>query len=194
MTINLNEKKDYGVRDVSIFNNGKSGIVDGVDIRIEKKKPGEPVINPDYRLIAKDGLGEVNEGFWYQKDIDTFKKFQAQRLIRLGKGVFGENFEFPLFDTPTQALDGVLKAVANATKNKGCRVAVCYGTTKRPQRYLRFKSFGRFLELMNEFPTTQMSFDKGDNLTRPEVTPTEESTLLTGTSQIDSSDDSDWMK
>ena len=194
MTINLNDEKDFGVRDVSIFNNGKSGIVEGVAVRVEKKKSGEPAINPDYRLIAEDALGEVNEGFWYQTDVANFKKFQSQRLIRLGKGVFGESFEFPLFDTPVQALDEVLKAVANAVKNKGCRVAVCYGTTKRPQRYLRFKSFGRFLELMNEFPKTEMSFDKGDNLTRPEVTPTEESTLLKSDSKPIESDDSDWMK
>lgn len=204
MNIDLNKTTEFGALDLTVFNKGKAGIVEGVMVRVEKRKASDKKEAPDFKLIASDGLGEVNEGFYYQEDnqngtaVENFKKFQAQRLIRLAKGIFGEDYKFAEYDTPSQALEDILKTVNSAIKGKTCRVVVAYGTTKRPQRYLRFKSFGRFIELEEEYPVSSLTLDTSDLIERPEATPTEESELIksetTNETITKSAEEPDWLK
>jgi hypothetical protein len=131
---------------------------------------------PNYKLIAADDRGEVNEGYYYQEpDSDAFNKYQAQRLIMLARGVFGEDVKFPVFNNPTEALDGIMKMVAPELGKKVWRVAVCYGTTKRKAAYLGFKPFGSFIQSMIEENT--LSLGAGDSAERApmkEATPASE--------------------
>lgn len=170
-TINLNKADDYNATDVKIFNDGNTGIVMGVGMRVAPKGADDKENAPDYKLFAKDKFGEVNEGFYYQdsEDDSGWKNYQAQRLIRLAQGVLGESFVFPEFSSPKEALDGVMKLVAPALKNTPFNVAVSYGTVKRSSLYLGFKSFGRFVENAELYPETKLTLDaRYDQLTRPQ--------------------------
>jgi hypothetical protein len=62
-----------------------------------------------------------------------------------------------------------MQLVAPAMKNTAFNVAVTYGTKKRASEYLGFKSFGRFVENPEFFPTCLLSVDpKYDTLVRPQ--------------------------
>ncbi len=188
--VNLNNSEDF-VKEFKVFNDGNAGVVENVRVRIEKKSSTEPDDKkPMYKLIAADDKGEVNEGFYYQQpDSDGFTKYQAQRLIRLGQGVFGPDVKFPVFNTPTEALDGVMKMVASELSKKPWRVAVCYGSTRRKSAYLGFKSFGSFIQPMSE-PNT-LSLSTSDNKVRVEATAA--STLVNEVTASGNPANLDWM-
>ena len=173
--INLNNSSEF-IKNISVFNDGVAGVVENVAVRIEKKAMSDTDDKkPVYKLIASDGKGEVNEGFYYQQpDSKAFNNYQAQRLINLAKGVYGEDVKFPkAFATPTEALDEVMKMVAPGLAGKPFRVVVTYGTTKRKESYLGFKNFGSFIQPMS-VPNT-LNLDNTDNTVRAplkEATPT----------------------
>lgn len=193
MSVNFNNSDDF-VKEFKIFNDGKAAVVENVKVRVEKKAPGEDDKKPMYKIIATDDKGEVNEGFYYcEPDSKAFNKYQAQRLILLARGVFGDDVKFPIFNTPTEALDSVMKMVAPELSKKPWRVAVCYGTTKRKEAYLSFKSFGSFIQPMS-VPNT-LSLGAGDCLVR--ITPEEAtaaSKLVAGVTKSGNPDNLDWME
>ena len=196
--INFNDEAQF-ISELSIFNEGNAGIVENVEIRVNKKGPDEAEKLPVYKIIAKDKYGELNEGFFYYESLeeDGFKKYQAQRLIRLAKGILGDDIEFPPFATPKEALDHIMAMVAKGSRGKLFRVAICYGTTKRPEKYLRFKSFRRFIESMDiPFADTQLKLEAMDNTVRKQETPTTEEEvnsliMPTATSTGTANDDDD---
>lgn len=149
-SVDFNKSEDF-VKEFKVFNDGEASVVENVAVRIEKKSSTDTDDKkPAYKLIAKDSKGEINEGFYYQEpDSKGFVNYQAQRLIQLAKGVLGNDVKFPIFNTPTEALDGVMRMVAPAL-NKPFRIAACYGTVKKPTAYLGFKTFGSFIQPMNE--------------------------------------------
>jgi len=166
--INLNDGNYVKGSSTPIFNDGKAGIVENVTVRIEKKSDMDSKM-PDYKLIASDGKGEINEGFYYQEPGSAaFDNYQAQKLIWLARGVLGDNITFPVYETPAEALDGIMKMVAPHLKNKRFRVAVTFGTTKKSSAFLMFKAFGPFIQPMN-VPNT-LRFSSTDRLERPQQT------------------------
>ena len=92
MAIDLNKSDEYRAGDFSIFNEGNTGIVENVKGRVTKKGPEDGEKTPDYKIFVSDSKGEINDGFYYQTDPEaaSWKDFQAQRLIRLCKGILGE--------------------------------------------------------------------------------------------------------
>lgn len=192
MSVNFNDSEEF-VKSVKIFNDGKAEVVENVKLRVEKKtSTAEDDKHPNYKLIATDSTGaEVNEGFYYQQpDSDAFNKYQAQRLIMLARGVFGDDVKFPVFNNPTEALDGVMKMVAPELGKKAFRVAVCYGTSKRPSQYLGFKSFGKFIQSMTE--ESKLTFEKSDNLVRTVPAPTAADVLISDMN-VDKKEGLSWM-
>jgi hypothetical protein len=192
--INLNNSGEF-IKEIKIFNNGEAGVVENVRMKIEKKNPGEEK-KPDYRLIASDGISEVNEGYFYQKpDSDGFKKYQAQRLIQLARGILGQDVQFPVFNTPTEALDGIMKMIAPVLDRNMYRVAVTYGTKKKPSQYLGFKTFGSFIEPMNV--PSSLTLSNSDCIVRaPAPAATAASTLISGMQEnkdATPNDKLDWM-
>jgi hypothetical protein len=193
--INLNNSEEY-IKNLTIFNDGKAGIVEPVRMRIEKKASSDTDDKkPVYKLIAADDKGEINEGFYYHKDAEEkgFKNYQAQRLILLAKGVFGDDVKFPVWNNPTEVLDGVMKMVAPALANKPWRVAITYGTTRRKESYLQFKSFGSFIEAATN--SCSLALDKSDNTERAplkEATPA--ATLIADVTKGGNPTNLDWMQ
>lgn len=188
--IDLNEEQ-YESRDIQIFNDGNAGSVDNVDVRVEKKGAGVTDNTPDYKLVISDEKGEINEGFYYQKSLDPtvadedspgWKNYQARKLRALIKGVMGEDFEIPPFNTPTEGLDTIMQIVAKNVAGKKFRVFATYGTTRRPSQYLQLKSFGNFVERMSN-EDTNLKAERSDLLERPEVGPTSSSVVDAATSE-----------
>jgi hypothetical protein len=190
-SVNFNNSEEY-VKEFKVFNDGIAGVVENVKVRIEKKAAGVDDKKPVYKLIGADDKGEVNEGFYYcEPDSKAFNKYQAQRLILLARGVLGDTVTFPVFNTPTEALDGVMKMVAPAL-NKPFRVAVCYGTVKRKAPYLGFREFGSFIQPMS-VPNT-LALDKNDSTVRGEVkTATPANELIDGLTTSGNPGTLDWM-
>lgn len=160
---------DYEGKNVAIFNDGNAGIVKNVKIKVVAKSAADPEKYPDYKLIASDGKGEVNEGFYYQDDpsSNSFKKYQGPKLLNLYKGVVlkgADDHREILFDSPRAALDQIMKEVAQKSKGVFYKVAVTYGTTQRPKAYLQFKSFGSFIVPMDS--GKELSLSSSDNLER----------------------------
>jgi hypothetical protein len=193
--IDFNKSEEF-IKNVSVFNDGLAGVVENVKVRIEKKASTDTDDKkPVYKVIATDSKGEVNEGYYYHKDASDkgFKNYQAQRLILLARGVLGDAVVFPAFNTPTEALDGIMANVAPALVGKAWRVVVTYGTTRRPESYLGFKNFGSFIQSM-AVPNT-LALDKNDNTIRkplPAATP--EKDLVAGMTQAGNPDNLDWMQ
>jgi hypothetical protein len=193
--INLNNSEEF-IKEFKVFNDGNAAVVENVKMRIEKKASTDTDDKkPMYKLIATDTNGaEINEGFYYQEvDSKAFNNFQAQRLINLARGVLGKDVKFPVWNTPKEVLDGVMKLVAPVINQKFWRVATCYGTTKRKESYLGFKNFGSFIQPMTEDNT--LAFDKSDNLVRePIKTATPASELIKDmTTKAGNPDNLDWM-
>jgi len=164
---------DYEGGNISIFNGGKAGIVKNVKIRVVAKSAADPGNFPDYKLIASDGKGEVNEGFYYQDDPSSasFKNYQGPKLLNLYRGVIlkgAETHKETLFDSPRVALDQIMKEVAQKSKGVFYEVAVTYGTTQRPKAFLQFKSFGSFIVPMDS--NKELTLSASDNIER--VVPT----------------------
>lgn len=195
MSVNFNNSEEF-VKEFKVFNDGKAGVVENVRVRVEKKATADASDKkPNYKLIAADDSGEVNEGFYYQEpDSPGFTKYQAQRLIQLARGVFGDDVKFPVFATPTEALDGIMKMVAPELAKKPWRVAVCYGSNKRKASYLGFKPFGSFIQPMGNDNT--LSLGPTDSLERaPLKEATAASELISGMSTGESgAEDLPWMK
>lgn len=190
--INLNKSEDF-IKDIKIFNDGKAGVTENVQVRVEAKKATDGAKNPDYKLIASDGKGEINEGFYYQEDdSDGFTKYQAQRLIMLARGVFGEGVQFPVFGSARETLDGIMANVAKEVVGKTYRVVATYGTTKRKSAYLGFRSFGSFIQPMT-VPNT-LALGPSDSVVRGTPAPaTPASTLVEGMSGVEGKN-LDWLK
>jgi len=193
--INLNKSEDF-VKEFKVFNDGIAGVVENVKIRIEKKASSDTDDKkPVYKLIATDSQGaEVNEGFYYHKDAEEkgFKNYQAQRLILLARGVFGDDIKFPVWSNPVEVLDGVMKMVAPALSKGAWRVAIAYGTTKRKESYLGFKSFGSFIQPMSA--ENKLALDRTDNTERkplPEATAASE--LISDVTKGGNPGNLDWM-
>jgi len=195
MSVDLNKSEDF-VKELKIFNDGIAGIVDNVKLTIERKTPGTDDKKPDYKLIAVDSKGaSINEGFYYQEEGSKgFTGYQAQRLIMLARGVFGDDVKFPVWNTTREVLDGVMKMVAPSL-NKPFRVAVCYGTSKNPARYLGFKSFGSFIQPMTV--ANSLSLTSSDNVVKaPNPTPTASDVLLNNNNteeSVENTDDLSWL-
>ena len=194
--IDLNKSEDY-VKEFKIFNDGRAGIIDNVRITIERKvSTDSDDKKPNYKVIATDAKGaSINEGFYYQEpESKGFTGYQAQRLIMLARGVLGNSVVFPVFNTPREVLDGVMKMVAPAL-NKPFRVATCYGTKKNPDQYIGFKAFGSFIQPMAEENT--LEFNNSDNLIKvnpPIATAADALISKTGVLPNGNPDNLDWMK
>jgi hypothetical protein len=144
--LDFNNAEDFGVKEVKIFNNGNAGIAKDVALRVDKKPDGDTSNQPDYKLYAVDANGEVNEGFYYSDDEEKFRKYQSQKLINLARGVMGNDYKFENFKSPAEALDKIMLLVKQNSVDKKYNVVVCYGTKRRPDKFLKFKSFNKFVQ------------------------------------------------
>jgi len=153
--INLNSS-EFDSSTINIFNGGKAGIAENIKVSVVKGEEGKPVNYPDYHLkFTDDKGGEVDKGFYH---LDETNPDFEKRGVGLGKelkhiwgNVFGKDTQIPGFESYKGMLDGMMlefKKVCDANPEKLYRVAVAYGTTERPQKYLRVVFFPPYFESM----------------------------------------------
>ena len=190
--LDLNNAEDFGVKEVKIFNNGDGGIAKNVSLRVDKKPEGDTSNQPDYKLYAVDANGEVNEGFYYSDDAEKFKRYQSQKLINLARGVMGNDYKFENFASPMEALDKIMLLVKQNSVDKKYNVVVCYGTVRRPDRFLKFKSFNKFAQDV-EFKQ-ELKVEKNDQLTQvqPDAINTDANPFTDNTAGAKGSEESPW--
>jgi len=148
--VNFNE-----VADSKVFNAGAAGIVDNVTAVIEVKTPEDKENATLYKLLVKDANGGlVNNGFWPQED---FKEdWQAISYVKELKHLVStfNNTEavYPAFTSYKQALDFCMgKAMEGLRSNSSrkYRVAVDYGSTSSPKKYLQLNGYPQYVEAMD---------------------------------------------
>jgi len=142
MAINLNDAQYEVAAGVKIFNGGVAGIVNGVKVRVERKKATDADNAPKYKLILKDADdAEMNKGYFDGKDSDKVSDAAKGFFVKEMKHLAGL-FDAKLPDT-IETYDGLLDAVMKGCFDKGetiLNVAVSYGTIDRPKKFLEIGS------------------------------------------------------
>lgn len=152
--INLNAEEFN--KDRKIFNNGIAGVIKGVTIRVDKKRPDANPQAPPYQLVFIDpNGGEISQSIFYLGDPTGDPKVDKDRLVNLGAtlkhiwgAVFGEK-PIPEFESMKQAVDSVMASIAtHAAENPDDKydTVANYGTKERPRKWLTIKRFPPFIE------------------------------------------------
>lgn len=142
---NLNDDNQFGGS--GVFNNGKAGLVKNVKISVEERPVGTN--QPHYKLVATDGTGSANQGFYYpepnpQKDAaanEKTAKMNIGRVLHAAKAVMGDDYVFPEVSSAKEAYDTLFKLIKENSKDKLFNVYATYGTKARPSQYLGLRFF-----------------------------------------------------
>lgn len=141
MAINLNDAQYEVTGGGKIFNGGDAGIVNGIKVRIERKKAADSEKAPKYKIILKDeNDAEMNKGYFDSIDAkysDAQKGFFVKEMKHLAS-LFGA--ELP---ATIETYDGLLDAAMKVCFEKGeivANVAVSYGTKDYPKAFLEIGS------------------------------------------------------
>lgn len=172
--IDLNAEE---LKPVSIFNDGKAGLVKDVTLEVTKKQPSDPDNRPDFNLVITDSSGAtLREGFYHftpnsMKD-DAANQATLDRTIRrfgtIARAAMGADFIFPELKTPKQAYEVLFDIIGQGVQGKKFNVFVTYGTTNYVNKngYLKLRYFD-FIEPAGE--TTRLKVKNSDLMER--VTP-----------------------
>ena len=169
--INLNDAQ-YEVKSVKVFNGGVAGVVKNCGIRVERRKADEPDTAPKYRVIVSDSEGaEVNKAYFgnFEKSSPKALEFFVKEMKHLA-GLF--KVELPAtIDSYNSLLDVTMRGCFENTASRLVNVAVSYGTTSYPSKYLQIAS------AFSITPITETPY-LGPNalMVRPEPTPAPAST------------------
>jgi hypothetical protein len=153
--IDLNSS-EFDSKEINIFNDGEIGVAQNIKVSIVKGEEDKPINYPDFHLkFTDDKGGEVDKGFYF---LDTENPDFEKRGVGLGKelkhiwgNILGKDTEIPGFDSYKEMLNGMMlefKKACDANPEKLYRVAVAYGTTDRPQKYLRVVFYPPYFESM----------------------------------------------
>lgn len=138
--INLNDAQ-YEVKSVKVFNGGVAGVVKNCGIRVERRKADEADTAPKYRVIVVDSEGaEVNKGYFgnFEKSSPKALEFFVKEMKHLA-GLF--KVELPAtIDSYNSLLDITMRGCFENTASRLVNVAVSYGTTSYPSKYLQIAS------------------------------------------------------
>lgn len=145
---NLNNKEEFNTGS-SIFNNGIAGVVENVEIRVEKKTSEDHENAPDYKLFVKDDKGEINGGFYIpsqdssksEEENNKVAKREVGRIVGIARAVMGEEYSLPEVQTAKEAYDKLFLLVKENSEGKKFNVFVTYGYTARPSKYLGLRYF-----------------------------------------------------
>lgn len=155
--IDLNAEE---LKPVSIFNDGKAGLVKDVTISVTRKQPSDPVNRPDFNLVVTDSSGAtLREGFYHyspnQMKSDDENQATLNRYIRrfgtIVRAAMGDSFVYPELKTPKQAYDDLFQIIEEGCRGKKFNVFVTYGTTNYVNKngYLKLRFFD-FIEPAGE--------------------------------------------
>lgn len=140
--INLLDEK-FESKEVKVFNSGKAGVVESCSFKVERKSAKDADNAPDYKLFLIDeNSGEMNEGLYTPKEdaSEAAKDFFVKKMLHYIK-----EFEVPAIDKVESygaLLDYTMKGIRDVQdSDTKVNVAVCYGNTKRPNRFLEIDGF-----------------------------------------------------
>lgn len=147
MNININDEKfqEEQKEFKPIFNGGKAGVARNCSIRIEKKKDGDHVNAPAYKLYfieengaeiddplfdLKEGASEKQQAYWVKK----MNYLQSQFGFKIANGA----------GSSSDILDAVAKGIHENKNGKKFGVAVGFGKASYPKSYLEIDGYWDF--------------------------------------------------
>jgi len=189
---NLNDSSFDSKGSVTIFNDGKAGLVENVTMSVSKKKPEDKENAPDYKLVFTDSNGgECATSYWYVTKATEYASIEDQ-IKKQGTGMkhiihalYGKDFEIPVnATTPQQLLDQSMKIIRDGLASGAkFRIFATYGTLNSRKEYIQPRSWVPFVENMNH-PVTETSLkvsanvDAIERLTKDTVVPTKSNESL----------------
>lgn len=131
----------------AIFNNGVPGKIEGVTISVERKKPEDPDLYPDFKLLVHDGTEAtpLGQGF-YTNDTDQKKQaINIQRIKSIASAVVPKDFVYPTANDYKGAITSLFTVINEHCKDKKVNVFATYGYSAKPSKYLGLRYFN-FIE------------------------------------------------
>lgn len=182
---NLNDSSFDSKGSVTIFNDGKAGLVENVSMSVSKKKPEDKENAPDYKVVFTDANGgECSTSYWYVTKATEYASIEDQ-IKKQGTGmkhiihaVYGKDFQIPVnATTPQQLLDQSMKLIREGLASGAkFRIFATYGTLNSRKEYIQPRSWVPFVENMTH-PGTDTSLkvsanvDAIERLTKDTVVP-----------------------
>lgn len=139
--INLNDEK-YADKGVKIFNGGKAGAANGCTMTVVRKADTDPDNAPLYKIILTDVSGaEINKGYVFA-NFDNSSEKQLDFLVRECKHLINlvGGKQLDQVESYRALVDYAMKTVRENAVGKKFNVAVSYGTTDYPKRFLEISS------------------------------------------------------
>jgi hypothetical protein len=182
---NLNDSSFDSKGSVTIFNDGKAGLVENVSMSVSKKKPEDKENAPDYKVVFTDANGgECSTSYWYvtkateYASIEDQIKKQGTAMKHIIHAVYGKDFQIPVnATTPQQLLDQSMKLIREGLASGAkFRIFATYGTLNSRKEYIQPRSWVPFVENMTH-PGTDTSLkvsanvDAIERLTKDTVVP-----------------------
>lgn len=153
---------------VLIFNGGEAGIVECVTEKIVSKTEEDNENAPDYRLYFKDVDGaSINFGIYlintpvsdpnYKNNINKLGK----RLRNLWIAIMGNDTPMPTGQDVNIIIKQIMQMLApRFALEIPVRLAVNYGTTVAPKKYLQVRTWAPFIENIELVPQTKLKREK----------------------------------
>lgn len=179
--------------EIVIFNGGKAGLAENVDLTIRKKSSTDHQNAPDYTLVAIDDKGgEVKQGYYYtpasdsasSEDIEKHQINTIRRLITIVKKMVPADFKLPSAPSYKEGIDLFAGLIREHSQGKKFNVFATYGTNDYPRAFLELRYFNC---VAREGET--LIAGARDLMVRLE--PDNESTTNSGVDSVQS--DSDWF-
>lgn len=143
-------QEEFNQDEIKIFNGGKAGFVQGVNMTITKKSSDDHVNAPDYNIVISNDSGEVKQGFYYEpssqnnptkEQIETHQKNVASRLHTIAKKTVEDGYVFPKVNSYKEGIDMLANIIRENSVNKKFNCFVTYGSTSYPKKYLELRYF-----------------------------------------------------
>lgn len=156
------EEKDAVKKNVSIFNNGSSGVAENVTIKALKKGVDyDGDRTPDYKLQYSDDSGSVEMAYYYLTEeghnpqYGSFADAVQKQWRKVGSilSICGVSSTGD-FKTAKDMLDSLMGKINTAVKGKTFKVFANYGHVNNPRKWLQIRSWTPFVELQETSPTT----------------------------------------
>jgi hypothetical protein len=153
---------------VLIFNGGEAGIVECVTEKIVPKTAEDNENSPDFKIYYKDKDGaSINFGIYLINIPSTDANYKnnvnklGKRLKNLWISVMGNDTPMPTGQDVNTIIKQIIQMLAPRFATEvPVRIAVNYGTTVAPKKYLQVRNWSPFTENITLVPQTQLKREK----------------------------------
>jgi hypothetical protein len=162
--IDFNSSEFESSGPVLIFNGGEAGIVECVTEKIVAKTAEDKEQSPDFKLYFRDAEGaSINMAIYYiDKNLEA--KDYSNRVNKLGKrlrdlwiALMGKDNPIPRNSDVNLVIKNIMDILTPRFATEiPVRIAVNYGTTVAPKKYLQVRNWSPFIENIALVPEAKL--------------------------------------